>query len=113
VLRRWPEETGYAINAGIEGEDVDQGPEGLISKSALNWYRDGKALDLSSAALKIGKRSWQQDITDGAAQVRFKVMLDQGPHTVRAWFTGGLDVRAETVLTPYFLSIKRCAVARE
>ena len=112
MLRRWPEETGYAINAGIEGEDVDQGPEGLISQTALDWYREGKALDLSAAALKIGERSWQQDFTEGATKVTFKVKLDKGPHTVRAWFAGGLDVRAETVISPYFLSIKRVQAAK-
>ena len=112
TLRRWPEETGYAITAGIEGEDVDQGPEGLISKTALTWYRDGKALDLNAAALKIGKRSWYQDFAEDATQVTFKVGLDKGAHRVRAWFTGGIDVRAETLLTPYFLSIKATDTAK-
>ena len=107
TLRRWPEETGYAIRAGIEAEDVDQGPEGLISKTAIDWYRGGEALDVCSAALKIGKQSWYQDFAEDATQVTFKVQLDKGPHTMRAWFTGGLDVRAETLLSPYFISIRR------
>ena len=111
TLRRWPEETGYAIRAGIEGEDVEQGPEGLISKSATDWYRGGEALDVSSAALKIGKQSWYQDFAEDATQVTFKVGLDKGPHTMRAWFTGGLDVRAETLLSPYFISIRRLSAA--
>ncbi|MDG1357483.1 MAG: sulfatase-like hydrolase/transferase, partial [Akkermansiaceae bacterium] len=113
VLRRWPEETGYAIGEGITGVDIDQGPEGLISKTALDWYRDGEALDLSTAALQIGERSWQQDFAKDATQVTFKVRLERGPHTVRAWFTGGIDVRAETLLSPHFLSIKRSAEVAE
>ncbi|MGB2011766.1 MAG: hypothetical protein ACPHYF_09590, partial [Akkermansiaceae bacterium] len=104
---RWPEETGYAITAGIQGTDVDEGPEALISPTAADWYRDGKALAIDAAALKIDERSWQQDVAEHATQVTFKVSLDKGPHRVRAWFTGGLDVRAETILTPYFLTIKR------
>ena len=107
ILRRWPEETGYAITAGIQGTDVDEGPEALISPTAADWYRDGKALAIDAAALKIDERSWQQDVAEHATQVTFKVSLDKGPHRVRAWFTGGLDVREETMLAPYFLTIKR------
>jgi len=44
--------------------------------------------------------------------VTFKVALDKGAHRVRAWFTGGIDVRAETLLTPYFLSIKATDTAK-
>jgi hypothetical protein len=45
--------------------------------------------------------------------VTFKVSLEEGPHTLRAWFAGGLDVRAETLISPYFISIKRSTLAGE
>jgi arylsulfatase A-like enzyme len=106
ILRRWPAEAGYAITAGIDGADVDTGPEGFIEPESRGLYRGGKALDIYGAALKIGVRSWYADIPRDADRVTFRVRLRKGPHTLRAWFSGGNNVHRDTVMSPYYVSIR-------
>lgn len=107
VLRRWPEETGYAVCAGINGFDIDTGPEEFIAPSTIDWYRDGKAIDVYGAALKIGERSFYQDLADDSKDAVFRVELKEGPHTFRAWFSGGTNLVTSTVMSPYFVSIRK------
>ena len=109
VLRRWPEEAGHGMVDGIQGFDVDPGPKGLIDTSVLSWYRDGKAVDVYGAALKVDEQNLYADIEADAGEVTFVVDLKEGMHTLRAWFSGGTDVRTATVMAPYYVTIKRMA----
>jgi len=52
-LRRWPAETGYAISAGIDGDDVPWNREDIDPKEESN-YSGGQAIDLRWAQLSIG-----------------------------------------------------------
>lgn len=107
ILRRWPEETGYAITGGIEGFDVDPGPDAFLSPTEVQMYRDGKALDLYGAMLKIDDRSWYQDLGTDAKEATFTVEIKKGLHTLRAWFSGGNDIRNATAMTPYYVTIRK------
>jgi arylsulfatase A-like enzyme len=107
TLRRWPQESGHAILAGIEGFDVEAGPDGFLAGSTLDWYREGQAVDVYGAALKIDDRSDYQDIAAEAAEVTFIVEFTQGLHTLRAWFSGGTNVHAATVMSPYYVTIRK------
>lgn len=109
ILRRWPEETGYAILDGIAGFDVDPGPDQFLSETTLDWYRDGKAVDVYGAAVKLDGESWYQDLEDGATEAAFTVELREGPHVLRAWFSGGTDIRNATVMSPYYVTIRKSA----
>ena len=106
ILRRWPVEVARGLTQGIEGFDVDTGPEGLIDPSAVGMYRDGTALEIYGAALKIDREQWYADLNEGADRVAFTVKLVQGPHILRAWFSGGNNVHRDTVLSPYYVSIR-------
>jgi arylsulfatase A-like enzyme len=107
ILRRWPEETGYAVRAGIDGVDIDPGPDEFLADSTLDWYRGGRAIDISGAALKIDEQSLYMDLEEDAAEAVFTVELTQGAHTLRAWFSGGNDVRTATVMAPYYVTIRK------
>ena len=78
----------------------------MIDPAAMKLYRDGKALDIHGAALKIDGAQWYADVEEGADRVTFTVELKQGPHTLRAWFSGGNNVHHDTVLSPYYVSIR-------
>lgn len=106
TLRRWPPEAGYAITAGIQGFDVDTGPDGLIEPSAIDMYRDGKAIDVYGAALKIDGKQWYADIGEKDDRVSFNVPLKKGHHVLRAWFSGGNNVHRSTVMTPYYVTVR-------
>jgi len=106
VLRRWPQETGYAIRAGIEGFDGDMGLEEFLAPSTIDWYRDGKAVDVYGATLRVNDSSLYQDLTDESKEAVFTVELKKGPHALRAWFSGGTNVMTATVMAPYFVSIR-------
>jgi hypothetical protein len=107
ILRRWPEETGHAIRDGIRGMDIDPGPAGFLAENTLFWYKDGKAVDVYGAALRINEQSWYQDLPENAAEAVFSVELKKGPHTLRAWFSGGSNLVTSTVMSPYYISIRK------
>lgn len=107
TLRRWPEESGHAIRAGIKGFDIDPGPDGFMAESTMSWYRDGKAVDVYGAALKINDQSFYMDLGDDAKEATFTVELEKGSHTLRAWFSGGTNVYTATVMAPYYVTIRK------
>jgi hypothetical protein len=107
TLRRWPEESGRAIRAGIKGFDIDPGPAGFLAKSTMNWYCDGKAVDVYGAALTINDQRFYMDLGDDAKEATFTVELKKGSHTLRAWFSGGTNVNNATVMAPYYVTIRK------
>jgi arylsulfatase A-like enzyme len=113
TLRRWPEEAGYAVCAGIERFDTGCGPDGFLAENTLYWYKDGKALDISGAALKIDGESLYQDLAAGSVKATFRIELEKGLHTVRAWFSGGTNVATSPVMAPYYVTIRRGIMNKE
>ena len=107
TLRRWPAEVGHAIRDDIQGMDIGAVPDELLAESTIGWYRDGVAVDVYGAALKIDTENWYQDLDEQAKAAAFTVKPQPGPHRLRAWFSGGNDVRTATVMSPYYVTIKR------
>lgn len=107
TLRRWPQESGHAIPDGIKGFDADISPDGFLAESTLSWYRDGRAIDVYGAALRIDDQSWYQDLREKSNEVVFTVKLKKGMHTLRAWFSGGTDAHTATVMAPYYVKIRK------
>eukprot|EP00591_Stephanopyxis_turris_P008240 CAMPEP_0195508114 /NCGR_PEP_ID=MMETSP0794_2-20130614/1409_1 /TAXON_ID=515487 /ORGANISM="Stephanopyxis turris, Strain CCMP 815" /LENGTH=640 /DNA_ID=CAMNT_0040634993 /DNA_START=76 /DNA_END=1995 /DNA_ORIENTATION=+ len=110
--RRWPEETNYSITDGIiqgTDDDVDLGPKDLIDPSSLWCYQGGKAIDdVYGAAIKIDMAdNYYVDLEHNAKEAIFQIHLKEGCHTLRAWFTGGVDVRNATVMCPYYITITK------
>lgn len=86
-LRRWPEEAGHAIGAGIDGPDVPY-REDAVSPDAHAWYRDGKALNFDTACLDVeGVNRWFLPVTPDRPGVPFHVNLPAGNHRLRATFS--------------------------
>ena len=69
-------------------------------------YRDGKAIDVYGAALKIDGKQWYADIGEKDDRVSFNVPLKKGHHGLRAWFSGGNNVHRSTVMTPYYVTVR-------
>lgn len=78
-LRRWPAETGVAIDASIPPGDPVPG---------ANAYRTtpGKALPITSASLMIADVNESLSVTPGQQQAVFTVTLPQGQAELRAAF---------------------------
>lgn len=87
ALRRWPEEAGHAVQAGIDGDDVDWDREGVMP-AARGWFTGGVALPWSQATLMVsdGVRL-EKEIEPEEKEARFRVPLEAGEQTVRAIFS--------------------------
>ena len=107
ALRRWPAESDYTLLQGIQGMDISPKPNELLAESTIGWYQNGEAVDVFGAALMIDNETWYQDLVAQSKAASFTVELQQGPHRLRAWFSGGSDSRTATVMSPYYVTIKR------
>ena len=117
ALRRWPEDAGHALAAGIDGDDVPWRAE-WIAPEWHHWYRGGAALPLRSAELELqaethpktdrplpllrGSRR-RQPLTPGATEALFQLHLPVGDYRLHARFLGegGLRVGAYYVRVEY------------
>jgi len=73
-LRRWPKEEDRAITAGIPGEITD-------------WYHGGKALNLTTARVKIGEQEQTQTIDPEAKGITFAFGLEAGAMRLQTFLT--------------------------
>ncbi len=81
-LRRWPEESGAAINAELPpGADV---PGVKAMRTA-----PGQAIDAVRATLAIGDFSAEAEVPEGAVEVRFRLTLSAGRSQLDARFFDG------------------------
>ena len=88
-LRRWPEEAGHAIAAGIDGDDIEWDREG-VDENAHHYYTGGEALPIRRACLKItGRPMLDKEIAPEDAGAVFEVELDAGPARLQTWFSDG------------------------
>ena len=104
-LRRWPEETDYALAAGIEGDDSGWYRAGILPKEAPA-YEGGVALALGWAQLTIGGQNLQREVDPHAPSVRFELDLAAGPDRLYASFYD----RAERTIAPYYLYVRKLSV---
>ena len=101
-LRRWPEETGYALAAGIEGDDSGWYRAGIQPQEAPA-YEGGVALALGWAQLSIGGRNYQQEVDPAAASACFELDLGPGPDRLYASFYD----HAERTIAPYYVYVRK------
>ena len=80
-LRRWPPETQHAIDAGIEGDDVEWRREWVEERFQF-WYTGGVALPLTRATLRI-------DYADGRVPLELATEVEPGSRSAR--FTAELE----------------------
>ena len=85
-LSRWPEETGYPLGEGIEGNDVDYYSEG-IAKHNLWQYHGGEALAIQKASLYVnGEKVQEIEVDQSAWSASFEVKLKEGHGTLEGEF---------------------------
>ncbi len=104
-LRRWPDEAGHAVTAGIDGDDVEWYREGC-EESAARLYTGGKALPITQACLKLtGLPMQSQDVAPGDDYARFTVQLEAGPTHVQTYFTD----RRGFAIGAYYVYVRQIA----
>ncbi len=92
-LRRWPRESGLALQATIGATDVTDGS-----------YIAGKTLPIESARIKIGDHTRSGTVERGGHAARFTVHLPAGPTTLQTWF---LDADGESICGAYYVYVER------
>ena len=101
-LRRWPEDAGHALSAGIEGDDIAWWPD-WIAEEWHHWYRGGAALPIDRAELEIRAESAtrsgrpppllrgsrrRQATLPGATEATFHLHLPPGDYRLFTRFQG-------------------------
>ncbi len=84
-LRRWPKESAHKLKEGIDGSDVEWMPE-LIAESDHWLYKDGKAIDIVKAKIKIGADEQETQIDPDAESAVFEVKLEKGATHLQTYF---------------------------
>lgn len=100
-LRRWPEEAGYALDAGIDGDDVEWRRDAVQERDAPH-YRGGVALPIGWAVLTVGGRDYHLETPSGDAAARFEVTLRTGPTQLAAAFHD----RQERTIASYYVTVR-------
>lgn len=104
-LRRWPRESGHAVQAGIHGDDVVFRRDG-IAPGAESHYTGGKSLPFDTACLNLSGIPQQcTQVAAGDMGAVFTLCLEPGLRHVRAQFhsCGGAYCSA------YYVYIRRIA----
>jgi arylsulfatase B len=78
-LRRWPEEADLAINAPLA-------PGAPVPGVQAYRTTPGKAIDPTTASLRIGNLSAKKNIPADAKEVAFTMKLEAGKTTMEALF---------------------------
>ena len=100
-LRRWPEDAGHALDAGIDGDDVEWRRDAIQERHAPH-YRGGVALAIGRAALTVGGRSYHQETSPGDTAAVFEVSLAAGTDQLSAAFHD----RGERTIGSYYVTIR-------
>lgn len=78
ALRRWPRESGAAINASVPpGDNIPGGKP----------YKAGTIVNVTKARLKIGDFDESKPVRKKASEVTFKANLKKGKARLETWFT--------------------------
>ncbi len=94
TLRRWARELNKAVDSEIPGRKNIPG---------VNDFAPGRALNVTSARLKIANIDETQKVQKGAHTVTFKVNLKKGKTRLQTWFT---DINGES-FGAYYVYVKR------
>ena len=102
AMRRLPEETDYALTAGIEGDDSGWRRD-CVKESDAPAYEGGVALAIQWAQLSIGGQNYQCETDPEGTHARFAVDLAPGTDRLYASFHDGL----ERTIAPYYVYVRR------
>ena len=100
-LRRWPEDAGYALDAGIDGDDVEWRRDAIQEQHAAH-YSGGVALPIGWAALAVGGGSHHLETPSGETAAVFEVSLQAGPDRLSAAFHD----RVERTIGSYYVTVR-------
>jgi len=90
-LRRWPKESGYALNDSLPSLKVTDGT-----------FVKGVAFPISSAGIKIGNQEkWKTGYDKSAI---FKFHLEKGENTIQTWFNNKNNIE---IAGAYYLYVQR------
>ena len=103
-LRRWPEDAGYALDAGIDGDDVEWRRDAIQERDAPH-YTGGVALPIGWAVLTVGGRDHHLETPAGAVAAVFEVTLQAGPDRLSAAFHD----RLERTIASYYVTVAPAA----
>ncbi|OVE77512.1 N-acetylgalactosamine-4-sulfatase [bacterium F16] len=101
-LRRWDKTTGYALTAGIDGDDSGWRKDAIDARQARN-YEGGEAIDLKWARILIGDQTHHADIDPSSDSVTFEIDLPLGEAQLYAAFFD----KIERTISPYYVYIDR------
>jgi arylsulfatase A-like enzyme len=92
-LFRWPEETGYALRDGIDGNDCGYDLS-LVQREHEDYYSGGVALPLTAAELLIdGVTAAKKTIAAADDRATLTVTLSAGEHRLEGVFHGADGLR--------------------
>ena len=100
-LRPWPEETGYALQDGIDGDDSNWRRD-AIKESDVPYYEGGIAIALQWAQLSLGGQNYQCEVDAERESVLFSVDLKEGPDQLFAALYDG----KERSMAPYYVYVR-------
>ena len=95
-LRRWPKETGLALNAEASIRPAKEG-------TSVKATKIGKALNIVNARLKVQNFDEAKKVDANNEYVEFEVNLEAGETTCQTWFT--LDDGTE--LGAYYVTVEK------
>ena len=101
-LRRWPQETGYEITAGIDGDDVPWRKD-CIKPADASHYSGGVAIPIRWARLTIGGTSYHREVPADNTAAVYEVDLQEGADRLSAAFYD----EAERVIAPYYVYVRQ------
>ena len=101
-LRRWPEETSYALTAAIEGDDSNWRRDSIKTEDAPA-YEGGVARAIQWAQLTIGDANYQAEVDPAGTNALFTIELTTGPDQLFAAFHD----HSERTIAPYYVYIRR------
>jgi arylsulfatase A-like enzyme len=85
-LRRWPQELGYAMGAGVDDPDIEWRRD-LIEEKDWRLYEGGVSLGITAARLSAGDMVLEQPVDADAPGATFTAMLPAGETRLEASFT--------------------------
>ena len=101
-LRRWPQEAGHRIAAGIDGDDVDWRSD-CVQLEDYPHYTGGVAMDIRWAQVTVGGQTHHLEIGPNDDRAVFELALESGPdHLVAAFHDRGTET-----IAPYYVYIRR------